>query len=57
MSTPPSWRTTASYKATEAFLRQVLHGFSASYDETQLSERVHKFKVPQSKLPTEVLAS
>jgi hypothetical protein len=56
MSTPPSWRTTASYKATEAFLRQVLHGFSASYDETQLSERVHKFKVPQSKLPTEVLA-
>jgi hypothetical protein len=56
MSTPPSWRTTASYKATAAHLRKVLGGFSPIYDETQLSERVYRFQVPSSKLPTAVLA-
>jgi hypothetical protein len=56
MSTPQRWRTTASYKATEAHLRKVLGGFSPSYDETQLSERMYMFQVPASKLPMAVLA-
>jgi hypothetical protein len=56
MSTPPSWRTTASYKATEAHLRRVLGGFSPSYDETQQRGRFYWFQAPPEKLPTAVLA-
>lgn len=49
-------RTSASYKAAEARVRQVLRGFSPSYDETQLSDQAYEVPVPASKLPVEFLA-
>ena len=56
MSSSSNARSGPKYEATVAHLRRVLGGFSPSYDESQLSERVYRFPVPPDKLPTAVLA-
>jgi hypothetical protein len=56
MSSPSNVRTSASYKATVAHLRRVLHGFAPGYGDAQLSDQAHNIPIPPSKLAVPVLA-